>query len=139
MSQDEQNKIINEELRKYADKLQMEAGKLIAKYKIGKTGALQRSFKTTVGNNEVSVIFNEYGRFVDMGVGREFPIGTSGAKKFKQYRNKKGQLLVKPKRKPKPWYSSSSYGGVALLKANVSKKLIDLSINNIKNNIENSK
>ena len=58
----------------------------------------------------VKFSFLYYGRYVDMGVGREFPIGSRGKlglDKFLEKRNKIGQLVKNPGRKPKQFYTKT--------------------------------
>ncbi|OFY87827.1 MAG: hypothetical protein A3F72_02860 [Bacteroidetes bacterium RIFCSPLOWO2_12_FULL_35_15] len=87
----------------------------IRKNNIGVTHKLRNSISFTLrrNGNEVSSIilkYNDYGKFVDMGVGRGMPLGSRkqlGASFFKK-RNEKGQLL-RHMRKPNPWYSKTIY------------------------------
>lgn len=84
------------------------------KYNVRSTGALFTSLVhhvKTQANGDTSKIdffFNNYGVFVDMGVGREFNIGNSG-----DIGVDKGITTVK--RKAKPWYSTAFYGQVRKL------------------------
>jgi hypothetical protein len=82
--------------------------------KIGVTSALFKSFVTNIFQNgsgsisRVEILFLFYGRYVDMGVGRGFPIGGRRTnKKFDSYRFGNGKLKINPIRKPKPWYSKT--------------------------------
>jgi hypothetical protein len=87
------------------------------KYNIGKLdGALWNSIKSQVlaSNGDVDSIitkFLQYGRFVDMGVGRGVPIGAAGTAAFSAARNDNGSLR-KYHRSRKPWYSKAYYSEV---------------------------
>ena len=75
---------------------------------------LYNSFKKALfytGNNvlKASLSFYQYGRFVDMGVGKGMPIGgrqKTGDESFFKKRNEFGQLHQLT-RKPKLWYSKT--------------------------------
>jgi len=80
-------------------------------------GTLMRSFKTEVqakGGDAFAVIirFLNYGRFVDMGVGRGQPLG------FKNVQLIGGNRYGKTnnKRQPKKWYSKTKTREVAVLR-----------------------
>ena len=82
----------------------------ITELRIHDTGALYSSllnhFTISAGNdiNKVEFTFKLYGIFVDMGVGREIPLGNSG------------DLGFNPIRKRKEWYSKIFYREVMKLK-----------------------
>lgn len=84
------------------------------KYNIGKLdGALWKSIQDQVVANggdveKVITRFLQYGRFVDMGVGRGVPIGGAGTKQFSNARNNDG-TLKRYARKPRPWFSKTYY------------------------------
>lgn len=93
-------------------------------YEIGKLdGELWKSIVGQViksGGDVQSVIvkFRQYGRFLDMGVGRGMQKGSKsdiGEKKFNSKRNDRGQLH-KHNRKAKPWYSKTKYREIARLR-----------------------
>lgn len=64
-----------------------------------------------------SLIFKDYGRFVDMGVGRAHPLGGLKATTLNlQSRSGGGAALVKDKtRRPKKFYSKVAYGNLNYL------------------------
>lgn len=67
--------------------------------------------------DEVIIKFCQYGRFVDMGVGRGFKRGsrrTLGDDTFFKKRNVGGQLSAL-KRKPRPWFSKTKTREVSRL------------------------
>jgi len=67
---------------------------------------------------QIIIKFAQYGRFVDMGVGRGMPIGSRkqlGEKQFSKKRNRGGQLHHYY-RSPKPWFSKTKVREVARLR-----------------------
>lgn len=79
----------------------------IAKLQVMDSGQLYRSIDYEVPGaseffNRGTLSFNLYGRFVDMGVGREFSRGNSG--------------IVRSQRKRKEWYSRLFYAQVMRLR-----------------------
>jgi hypothetical protein len=85
----------------------------LKKNKVGVTDKLFKSFLSNVirsSGGQVSRIeieFLFYGRYVDMGVGKGFPIGGHKSfRDFSRYRDARGRLL-KMGRKPKKWYSKT--------------------------------
>ena len=81
--------------------------------KIGVTSSLFNSFLTNIIKNSegkasrIEIEFLFYGRYVDMGVGKGFPIGSRGNfKDFNKHRKSNGQLH-QVHRKPKKWYSKT--------------------------------
>lgn len=91
------------------------------KYDIGKLdGDLWRSFTYQLvlngGDVEAVVIkFLQYGRFVDMGVGRGVPVGARGSAAFEKARKDNGQLR-RYGRKRKPWYSKTKTREIGILR-----------------------
>ncbi|MHB8209063.1 hypothetical protein [Mucilaginibacter sp.] len=84
------------------------------------TDSLYNSLVTEVsqsGGNVDAVIlkFLQYGRFIDMGVGRGVPIGAAGSGQFSAARNAKGQLKSY-RRKPEHWYSKTYFAEVQKVK-----------------------
>jgi len=84
-------------------------------------GALWRSLAYELVRNggdidKVLIRFKQYGRFVDMGVGRGVPIGARGTAAFEKARNENGQLK-RYGRKAKPWYSKTKTREVGILRA----------------------
>ena len=81
-------------------------------YNVRNTNALWLSlmqhvnFQAEGNNNRIDFFFNYYGIYVDMGVGGEFKSGNTG------------EVLINgrsPKRKAKPWYSTTFYAQVKRL------------------------
>ena len=59
--------------------------------------------------------FRQYGRFVDMGVGRGVPIGAAGTGAFSAARTDDGKLK-RYRRRKKPWYSKTYFHEVQKIK-----------------------
>lgn len=92
--------------------------KKLASNKIGDTGTLLKSFKYNVlasaqGNVlKISLLFEYYGRFVDMGVGKGVKIGD--VKESATSRRLSGKMLGN-RRRPKKWYSKTFHAEVMKL------------------------
>lgn len=99
----ERNKLIDDWARYTAERLQ----KSIEKRKVGKTGSLKYSIiyqlMSATGGDTSSIkhMFNYYGRFVDMGVGKG--VGLSEVK------GNADLVKLMGGRKPKKWYSKTYY------------------------------
>lgn len=115
-------------------------------YEIGKLdGELWRSIAGEIamngGDPEAAIIkFLQYGRMVDMGVGRGMPIGSKkalGEQKFSEKRNDKGQLKKRPKRKPKPWYSKTKYREVMRLREIMAEEIGDMTFAEVETALKN--
>ena len=85
---------------------------------VGNTGTLLKSFKYNVlasaqGNVlKITLLFEYYGRFVDMGVGRAVKIGD--VKESITSRKLSGKMLGN-RRRPKKWYSKTFHAEVMKL------------------------
>ncbi|MEI6683763.1 MAG: hypothetical protein WCO44_14090, partial [Bacteroidota bacterium] len=92
--------------------------KKLASNKIGDTGTLLKSFKYNVlasaqGNVlKITLLFEYYGRFVDMGVGKGVKIGD--VKESATSRRLSGKMLGN-RRRPKKWYSKTFHAEVMKL------------------------
>ena len=92
--------------------------KKLASNKIGDTGTLLKSFKYNVlasaqGNVlKITLLFEYYGRFVDMGVGKGVKIGD--VKESAASRKLFGKMLGN-RRRPKKWYSKTFHAEVMKL------------------------
>jgi len=92
--------------------------KKLASNKIGDTGTLLKSFKYNVlasaqGNVlKITLLFEYYGRFVDMGVGKGVKIGD--VKESAASRKFSGKMLGN-RRRPKKWYSKTFHAEVMKL------------------------
>ena len=92
--------------------------KKLASNKIGDTGSLLRSFKYNVlasaqGNVlKITLLFEYYGRFVDMGVGKGTKVGD--VKESAASRKLSGKMLGN-RRRPKKWYSKTFHAEVMKL------------------------
>jgi hypothetical protein len=92
--------------------------KKLAINKVGNSGALLQSFQYNVlasaqGNVlKITLLFEYYGRFVDMGVGRGVKIGD--VKESATSRRLSGKMLGN-RRRPKKWYSKTFHAEVMKL------------------------
>ncbi len=92
--------------------------KKLAINKVGNSGALPKSFQYNVlasaqGNVlKITLLFEYYGRFVDMGVGKGVKIGD--VKESSASRKLSGKMLGN-RRRPKKWYSKTFHAEVMKL------------------------
>lgn len=116
----------------------------IEKLEIGRSGHLENSirFKVTDSNGafagRIEFLFKDYGRFVDMGVGRGVPIGSLkelGRSRFLNKRVKTGQLKSY-RRGGKKWYSKTAYGNISKLHDQLLGYAADVFVNGVKQNIK---
>lgn len=114
----------------------------LEKYQIGNpNGRLWQSvageiIRTGQDVEQILIKFAQYGRFIDMGVGRGMPSGRRrklGNELFFKKRNHKGQLH-RYSRSPKPWFSKTKTREVARLR----ELLVDHYENKIFNQVEQS-
>lgn len=101
--------------------------------KVGKSGKLDRSFKTrvlTVSQDvfESQIDFLLRGRFVDMGAGR------SG--KIESQASNRALMEEKSGRKPKKWYSRAYYGRLNDLQGVLGYQLMESAIQSVKGPLE---
>lgn len=101
----------------------------IQKRNIGVTDELVGSIASEMrrmaeGFLEGDLVFDESGRFVDMGVGRGHALGSRGA-----LESTRGAIG----RKPKPWYSRTYYGRLNDLQGAIGYKLMERAIDAVKN------
>lgn len=68
-----------------------------------------------------SLIFAEYGRFVDMGVGRAHPLGGLANMKIALFAKSKQGFVhgSRRKREPVKWYSRIAYGNLSYLQGKI--------------------
>ena len=124
-----QNININETLSAWAEIVIKNWRMKITELDIGVTHALYDSFQFEVisqsnGNPEkVDFLYEYYGRFVDMGVGRGVYVGNPGN--------------VQTKRVAKPWYSKVMYSQTAKLAEILSEKYGIIGASVISENINN--
>lgn len=119
---------INKTVEAWADIVIKNWRRKITELDIGVTGSLFDSFQSEVisqsgGNPEkIEFMFNYYGRFVDMGVGRGVYAGNPGN--------------VTTRRKAKKWYSSILYGQTAKLSELLAEKYSIIGGAIIKENVD---
>lgn len=128
--------IISNSLKIFSTDLSVELKKAALESKVADTFALIKSIKTTVSGNALRLNFNEYGRFVDMGVGKGVPLGSKGSDNFTKYRRVDGKLKFYG-RKPRTWYSKTAYSMLGNLKGSIYRNLSDALKSDIKNQLEN--
>jgi hypothetical protein len=109
--------------------------KALDRYGIGVSHNLQWSFQKQIvlaGGDVDRVIFKflQYGRFVDMGVGRGQSLTEMLMARRERYRGVDGKMTAGPGRKPKPWYTKTFYREVAklseLYQAKYSEKIVTI-------------
>lgn len=130
---------VKQDYRNWADVVERIWKEKLNKLDVGITGALYDSIKNDVNQNTATTIitfsFNGYGRFVDMGVGREMPIGNINTSQFWDNRQANGRLNRKV-RKAKKWYSSTMFAEVkklsGYLKTHYGKKAIAIIAESLK-------
>lgn len=134
---------IQRAVARYCDDVIRRMSKVIDGKKIIDTSELKHSLSSSVNSNSAGatgkLIFNEYGRFVDMGVGRSHPLGGSiralqdtiiasnGAKR---------SLGRKEARKPRKFYSPIAYGKLNGLIGDIAYGFTDEAANAIKRELE---
>lgn len=85
-----------------------------------------------------SLSFAEYGRFLDMGVGRGNPLGGLKSTRIAlQAQKKEGEALIKKKRKRKIIYSRMAYGKLTWLQNQLLYGYTEETIAMLKKNMEN--
>lgn len=93
----------------------------IVQKKVGESGAASRSLDSTTGPSHGELIFADYLRFVDMGVGKGQPLGGLKAMKVAlKSSNKSGYSLEKNRgRKAKKVYSKVAYRNLSWLQGKI--------------------
>ena len=128
--------IITQSLQHYSTELSVALKKSALESKVADSFALIKSIKTTVSGSALRLNFNEYGRFVDMGVGKGVPVGSKGSENFEKYRRENGKLKFYG-RKPRTWYSKTAFSMLANLKGSIYRNLADAMKTDIRNQLEN--
>lgn len=104
------------EMRKAAEIIAERLGAGILKYNVEETGDLLRSLDWKVIENEIHILYNYYGMFPDMGVGKGQPLYSNSGK-----------------RKPKPWYNKIIHREIMrlteLMAKNVGLRAVDVTAN----------
>jgi hypothetical protein len=102
----------------------------IVEMAIWDTGALSKSLLQELTRNagnsidKIEFSFLLYGKFVDMGVGRELSKGKSG------------KLGYTPTRKPQPWFAKKFYGQIMKLRELLNMRYRDKVTQNIIDNLK---
>ena len=126
---------IYQELSEWAQVVDSRLRQQFAKRNIGVTDELIRSlhyevFQSSAGNDgEFRLSFLEYGRMLDMGVGR------TGSQSISSNRNKYLKSGAHKIRKPKKWYSPTAYGSLNRLIGTLVNGYVEATMGSIKTNI----
>ncbi|MBD3627588.1 hypothetical protein [Cyclobacterium sp.] len=120
-------------LTRWTERTEMVLERERKRLKVGKSGELDRSFKTrvlTVSQDlfESQIDFLLRGRFVDMGAGR--------GRKIESQAGNRALLEEKSGRKPKKWYSRAYYGRLNDLQGVLGYQLMESAIQSIKGPLE---
>ena len=105
-------KFIDNELHQWADWIDKKLREKFTKMDIGVTDELLNSLgyqvfnKSGLNDGQYSLSFLEYGRMLDIGAGR----GSS--QRISNARNAYKEASENKIRKPKKWYSKTTYGGL---------------------------
>jgi hypothetical protein len=123
---------IHRAVEKYASDVVQAMQRSITKNNAIKTGALRDSLSASVNDNVGKLMFKEYGRFIDMGVGR--------GKNLSQVKQKQDKLTkgTRKLRKRKKIYSPIAYGKLNGLMGDIMYGLTEETIAAIKNELQNT-
>lgn len=106
------------------------------------TGNLKNSIssqvsKLTTAGGSAELKFKDYGRFIDMGVGKGHPIGAAAKNRDMVVLATNGKVLnAKPVRKPVKFYSKIAYGKLSGLMQDLLYGLTEEAIEKIKNELQ---
>jgi hypothetical protein len=123
---------IHRAVEKYAHDVVTAMQRSIVKNNAIKTGALRDSLSAAANDNVGKLMFKEYGRFIDMGVGRGKNLSQV---KEKQDKLSKGSRKL---RKRKKIYSPIAYGKLNGLMGDIMYGLTEETIAAIKNELQNT-
>jgi hypothetical protein len=123
---------IHRAVEKYANDVVQAMQRSITKNNAIKTGALRDSLSASANDNVGKLMFKEYGRFIDMGVGR--------GKNLSQVKQKQDKLTkgTRKLRKRKKIYSPIAYGKLNGLMGDIMYGLTEETIAAIKNELQNT-
>ncbi len=114
----------------------------LIKKNIGVTGKLMQSLAYNIIRNaegdvsKAQVMFNYYGRFVDMGVGKGVKIGDR--KELNNVNSRVAEAMQKHRR-PKKWYSKQFWGEVIALSEVLGKHFGHVGLRTVESELRNSK
>lgn len=128
MSQDVKLTFIARCVRDYVDEVVVAMERSIRRNNVVSTGALRDSLANAANENVGKLIFKEYGRFVDMGVGRGKPLSAIAAQPISSVQRKL--------RKRKKIYSPIAYGKLNGLMGDLMYGLTEETIATIKNELQ---
>lgn len=121
---------VHRAVEKYAQDVVVAMERSIRKNNAIKTGALRDSLNAAANDNVGKLIFKEYGRFIDMGVGRGKGLGAVKAA------NDKLSGKQRKLRKRKKIYSPIAYGKLNGLIGDLMYGLTEETIATIKNELQ---
>lgn len=107
------------------------------------TGDLKNSIssqvsKLTTAGGTAELKFKDYGRFIDMGVGKGHPIGAAAKNRDMVVLATNGKIRnAKPVRKPVKFYSKIAYGKLNGLMQDLLYRLTEETLEKLKNELQN--
>ncbi len=130
-------------LEEYNDEVINEMQMLMAKKRVGKSGASENSFKSNQKENSTGgtseLIFNESLRYVDMGAGKGNPIGGLKAMSVSLQSSRKTGLaqITNKTRRPKKIYAKVIFGRLTTLQNRLLYGYTEKTIAILKEELEN--
>ena len=119
---------VHKAVKQYAEDVVQAMQRSIRKNNVIKTGALRDSLSAAANDNVGKLLFKEYGRFIDMGVGR----GKKLSDLYKEGTTRKEKRMRKRRR----IYSPIAYGKLNGLMADIMYGLTDETIAVIKHELQ---
>lgn len=133
---------IQRAVERYADDVVAAMDRSITKRKVVDTGDLKSSLANTVQATEKGaigkILFNRYGRYVDMGVGRGNKLGTGVEALQNAILSSQGADRKKRGIKPRKFYSPIAYGKLNGLIEDIAYGLHDETVQAIRAELEAS-
>lgn len=136
---------IQRAVQRYADDVISAMERKMQRMKVIDTSALRESLDSNVGvdgsgNAVGKLLFLQYGRYIDMGVGRGNPVGGDVQNLQNRILASEGKDRFKNKsgRKPRKIYSPIAYGKLNGLIEDISYGFTQETINSIKKELESS-
>lgn len=136
---------IQRAVQRYAEDVIRAMDNKMQRMKVMDTSALRESLDSIVSGNESGnvigkLLFLQYGRFIDMGVGRGNPIGGNVQELQNRILSSEGRDRFKNKgpRKPRKIYSPIAYGKLNGLIEDIAYGFTQETINTIKKELEST-
>lgn len=141
MSDQIKQAFIQQSLQDYQRRVVQRMRQAVTQRKAKKTGDLKNSItgsaSATGNSGTASIKFKEYGRFVDMGVGRGHPLGGMAALQQNLILASGGEKRnAKSPRKAKKIYSKVAYGQLGTLMSDLAYGYTQETINQIKSQLQ---